>query len=395
MLRVLFLAHRLPFAPDRGDRIRSYHIIRYLARRHRVWLVAPADQAVDEAQLRDLRTVCEGVDVATLPRTRMVRAVGCALTTMPLTVPLFSSPALKTIAAERLRTLHFDLIYIYCSAMASYVPSGVGPPTVIDFIDADSQKWFDYAGQSRLPLKAVYWREGLALRRYERRLALACRHAFVTSERDGAILRRLSPGVSVTTIPNGVAIAPLQRAVPDQPRLVFTGVMDYWPNVDAMIYFVDEIYPLVRAQVPAADLVIVGQTPGPQIRRLARRRGITVTGWVPDVHPYLHSSAVFVAPLRIARGIQNKILEAMAAGVPVVSTAAGLGGIEAVPGRDVLVGDTADSFATHTVRLLRDRGLRDRLGQAGRRFVSNHHQWDVHLARLEQVLLEVVHEAGR
>jgi len=395
MLRILFLAHRFPFPPDRGDRIRSYHIIRYLAQRHRVWVVAPVDNVVAEAEVQGLRAMCEGVDVATLPRTRMVRAAGCLFTTIPLTVPMFWSPALKTIAAHRLRTLDFDLVYVYCSAMASYVPSGLGLPTVIDFIDADSQKWFDYAGRSRLPMKAVYWREGVTLRRHERRVARGCRHAFVTSERDGHLLQQLSPGVAMTTIPNGVTLRPPARVGGGDARLVFTGVMDYFPNVDAMTYFVERIFPLVRARVPAAELVIVGQRPAPNVRRLARRSGITVTGWVPDVSPLLQSAAVFVAPLRIARGIQNKILEAMAAGLPVVATPAALGGINAVPGRDVLVDDTPDGFAARTVSLLTNHELRQRLGRSGRQFVSEHHQWDVHLARLEKVLIEVAGERGR
>jgi sugar transferase (PEP-CTERM/EpsH1 system associated) len=273
--------------------------------------------------------------------------------------------------------------------MASYLPAGLELPQVIDFVDADSQKWLDYAGQSWLPMKAVYWREGMALRRYERRLARACRHAFVTSARDGEIVQRQSPGVPVTTIPNGVTLRPPADIGSDTLRLVFTGVMDYRPNVDAMMYFADHIFPLVRTRVPTAELVIVGQAPAPEIRRLASRPGITTTGWVPDVHPHLQAAAAFVAPLRIARGIQNKILEAMAAGVPVVTTSTGLGGIRAVPERDVLVGDTAESFAAHTIRVLMDRDIRGSLGRAGRMFVSEHHQWDVHLARLESILVEV------
>jgi glycosyltransferase involved in cell wall biosynthesis len=165
--------------------------------------------------------------------------------------------------------------------------------------------------------------------------------------------------------------------------------MNYRPNVDAMTYFAERIFPLVQRRVPTAELLIVGQTPGPEIRRLARRPGIRVTGWVPDVDPPLQSAAVFVAPLRVARGIQNKVLQAMAAGVPVVATPAALGGINAAPDRDVLVGATPEGFAAQTVRLLMDRELRQRLGRAGRAFVAEHHQWDVHLARLENVLVQV------
>ena len=221
-------------------------------------------------------------------------------------------------------------------------------------------------------------------------MAAACAHVFASSEREAAILRRTAPGASVTTITNGVSVAVPGRPVTDNPGLVFTGVMDYWPNVDAMQYFVRDILPIVRRQVPEAALVIVGQRPTRHIRDLARVPGVTATGQVPDVRPYLTSAGVFVAPLRIARGVQNKILEAMGAGLPVVCTTAALAGLDAVPGKHVLVGDTPKDFAFHTVSVLLNRDRAAELGRSAADFVRRYHRWEVQLERLETALLTVV-----
>lgn len=396
MANILFLAHRLPYPPDRGDRIRSFHFVQHLAGRHAVSLAAVADQPVEEDHVEALRALCRSVDVGYVSsRARWLGALRALPTATPVTLPAFFSRPLQQTLARRLATERFDLIFIYCSSMAPYVVSGSPAPKVIDFIDADSEKWFDYARRTRSPLKALYWREGMLLRRYEQRVAQACAHALVTSEREAALLRRLAMTTPITAIPNGVTVPALERSERPRHQLVFTGVMDYWPNVDAMTYFADEIFPRIRAQVAEAELVIVGQRPAPKVERLGRRPGITVTGWVPSVGPYLEAAAVFVAPLRIARGIPNKILESMAAGVPVVATTAALAGLAAVPGRHVALADGPDEFAAQTVALLRDTQRRERLGRAARQFVLEHHAWDTHVARLERVLMDVMDRAPR
>jgi sugar transferase (PEP-CTERM/EpsH1 system associated) len=391
-LDILFLSHRLPYPPDRGDRIRSYHMIRHLARRHRVSVAAVTDERTAPEHLHALGELCQSVDVGYLsPLRRYTAAARHLPTAMPLTVPMFACPSLQARIDERIRRGTFDLIFIYCSGMAPYVLHH-DLPKVVDFIDADSQKWLDYARASRSPLAPVYWREGWLLRRFERRVAEACRHAFVSSERDAELLRATAPGAPLTVLPNGVSIpAPAPMAAAGR-RLVFTGVMNYRPNVDAMTYFAREMFPLIRRRVPDAELYIVGQGPTREILDLVRTPGITVTGRVDDVLPYLRSAAAFVAPLRIARGIQNKVLEAMAARVPVVATRAALGGIRAMAGREVLVGDTPELFAAHTVSLLLDAGRRIALREAAGAFVEAHHRWDVHLERMEAVLLEIAQQ---
>ena len=389
MLKILFLTHRFPFPPDRGDRIRSHALIRHLAGRHRVSLAAVVDRLPSEEHMRAAENLCASVDVGRVDHFRRIVSPCYFSTTVPITLPLFFSSALRARIRHRLRTETFDLIFIYCSAMAPYVLSDSAVPKVVDFVDVDSEKWFDYARATPVPMKWIYWREGVLLRRYERRVAQACGHVFVAAEREAQVLRRLAPEVPVTTIQNGVDRPTRARPPGDSRRLVFTGVMDYRPNVDAMTYFVHDIWPLVRASVPSAELAIVGQNPSRELRRLARAPGVTVTGWVKDVTPYIESAAVFVAPLRLGRGVQNKILEAMAAGVAVVSTPTGAAGIAAVPGRDMLVADTSELFAAHTVSLLLNAERRQDLGRSAEQFVRRNHQWSHQVERLERILLQV------
>ncbi len=390
MLKILFLTHRFPFPPDRGDRIRSHAIIRHLAERHQISLASIVERPPDDGALRDARSLCASVDIGTVSRLRHLAAACCLATMTPLTLPLFRSAALRAKIDRRLATESFDLIFIYCSSMAPYVLGRTAVPTVIDFIDVDSQKWLDYARASAFPMKAIYRREAALLRRFERRVVQACAHAFVASEREAVILRSIVPGAPITAIPNGVGLIPRLRPRRDSRKLVFTGVMDYRPNVDAVTYLVRDVWPAVRAAVPDAEFVIVGQKPSREVRRLAGVPGVTVTGWVSDVSAYLAEAAVFVAPLRLARGIQNKILEAMAAGIPVVTTQAGLAGLDALPGRDLLAADTADLFAQQTVSLLRDVGLRESLSRSAQVFVRRHHQWGPKAAQLERILSDVV-----
>ena len=393
MLKILFLTHRFPFPPDRGDRIRSNAIIRHLAERHRVSLASVVDRTPEESHLRAAESLCASVDVGASSRLRRLAAPCYLPTAVPLTLPLLFSRDLQARITRRLRTETFDLIFIYSSSMAPYVLGKTTVPAVVDFIDVDSEKWLDYARTTRFPMKAIYWREGVCLRRYERRIVQASAHAFVASEREAGILRSIAPGVPVTAILNGVIAAPRPGAPRESRKLVFTGVMDYWPNVDAVTYLARDIWPAIRTAVPDAELVIVGQSPSRHVRRLAAIPGVTVTGWVADVGAYLADAAAFVAPLRLARGIQNKILEAMAVGVPVVTSPAGLAGFDAMPGRDLLVADTPTLFAAHTVSLLLDADLRDRLSRSAQDFVRQHHRWDHKLHQMERIVRDVA--AGR
>jgi len=271
---------------------------------------------------------------------------------------------------------------------------------IADFVDMDSRKWALYAAASRRPLSWVYATEARRLLRHERWLARRAHCTLVRTEAELEDCRRLIPGGQFRVLANGVDLEYFSHDGPRVPsrRIVFTGVMDYFPNVQAVTLFCDRILPLIRNAVPEATFAIVGSRPSSTVRALAERPGVSVTGRVPDVRPYLRQAAVAVAPLLIARGVQNKVLEAMAMGTPVVATNAVLRGVGAREGEGVLVGDTPDAFAGKVVRILRDPTLAVELGRRGRRFVETHCVWEAHLAGLEAVLEEAIaawHERGR
>jgi sugar transferase (PEP-CTERM/EpsH1 system associated) len=390
MARILFLTHRVPFPPDRGDRIRSSRFLRHLAARHEVSLAAVHEGPLDPASVRALEAVCVSIDVGVVTPLRVrAAALGALFTRSALTPRSFWSPQLARRVDALVRRGRYDLFFVYCSSMAPYALRHRDVPMLVDLVDADSEKWSERASYATLPSRLLYRREAWRLRRFERTVALAAARVLVTSEREAAIVRSIAPAAGVTVVPNGVDL-PVDASAPrDLPTLVFTGVMDYWPNVDACERLVRDVLPAVRREIPSAEVIIVGQRPNAAVRRLASLPGVTVTGAVGDVAPYLRSAAVFVAPLRIARGIQNKILEAMAARLPVVCSEPAAAGLDAVPGRDLVVADGPAATAGAIVALLRDAAARVRLGAAARAFVAAHHTWDDHLARLDDVVRDV------
>ncbi|PKO57625.1 MAG: hypothetical protein CVU24_18640, partial [Betaproteobacteria bacterium HGW-Betaproteobacteria-18] len=319
-----------------------------------------------------------------------IGAIAALFSSKPLTLAWFYSPELQKIVSRKLCEGSFDLIFVYCSSMAQYVEGASHIPRVIDFVDVDSEKWQQYAGLASFPLNLLYRLESARLRSYERLIAERYQRCFFVSAKEAADFRQLvHGGAKVTAIPNGVD---LERFSPSggsyKPgTLVFTGAMDYFANADAVLFFVKDILPLVRQSVPGCTLLVVGRNPPASIRALpAKYPGVTVTGAVESVVDYVTASAVFVAPMRIARGVQNKILEAMAMGVPVVTTPLGHEGIEALAGRDIIVVEQPALFARQVVKLLTDPELRNTMSLSGRRGVEEHYDWAKQLGTLEQEL---------
>ena len=397
-MNVLFLAHRVPYPPDKGDRIRSYHLLRHLARDHRLHLACLAWSREEAAAAERLRDLCESVEVIrrTDGRAKWHSLTGL-ITGRPLTVPYFSSPALRRTVRRRCRRDDIDLVVVFSSGMAQFADRLPEIPRIIDFADVDSDKWMQYARRTSFPRSLIYALEGRRLRRYEKEVAGRFDSCLVISQAEAALLRSFCPDCPLEVVPNGVDLEyfrPL-KAIPDSRELVFVGMMDYHANVDGVIYFCREIFPLIRRRVPEATFTIVGGSPTPAVRRLARLEGVSVEGYVRDVRSYLGRAAVCVVPLRIARGVQNKILEAMACGRPVVTTGRALQGIQAQPGRDLVVADDAASFAESTAQLLADEALRTRLGRQARTLVEDRYRWERCLRSLDTVIETVRRTAGR
>ncbi len=386
---VLYLVHRLPYPPDKGDRIRAFHVLRHLAGEAAVHLACLADEPVDDDAVRALHGHCERVAVVRLGPGRWLRALASLAAAGTVTEGAFSSPELRGLLRDWARTTPFRACLASASSMVPYLrlPELRRVPAVVDLVDVDSQKWLDYAAGSRGPRAWLYRTEGQRLRRLERYLTGTVRAVTLVSDAEADVYRGFCPDGPVHVLTNGVDLAYFQpRPGPVEAACVFLGALDYRPNVDGVCWFCEEVWPLIHGRRPGTKLYLVGRRPAPAVRRLAERPGVEVVGPVPDVRPYLARSAVAVAPLRLARGVQNKVLEALAMGKAAVISPACRAGLRVEPGTDLLVASSPAEWAEAVGRLLDDEGLRDRLGAAGRRRVEERNCWERCLEPLTELL---------
>ena len=424
-MSLLFLAHRVPFPPDRGDKIRSFHILQYLAKRTPVHLVAFADDEVDfdlPAVFTDMLASC-----TILPRGKSQKraAIEALATGKPVSLTAFASPAMQA-GVDRLLP-QVGGVYCFSGQMAQYLPHD-GPPVVMDFVDMDSAKFAGFAEDMRGPMRWMMRREARLLGDFEREIAARVSASLFVSEaeaslfRDGRAIGRVlavengidsakfdpaasDPSLTVAHHPGGrrgpkgevvvTARNPSSSTSPnwtsafaggeqkvDRLLIVFTGQMDYRPNIDAVTWFARDILPLIRRHRPA-HFAIVGRAPTPAVQALAGDH-VTVTGAVDDVRGWLAAADVCVAPLKLARGIQNKVLEAMAMARPVVASAAAAEGIDHA---DTLrVADTAQDFADQVIALLDAPDAAAALGADARAQVIRRYGWDARLAPLDALL---------
>lgn len=364
-MNVLFLTHRLPYAPNRGDRVRAYHLLREISQWASVDLISVVHDDEEASHAGDMRDVARSVAVARPRRFRNLVQAGLALpTSKPTTHSLLQSPEMDA-AVDRVAAVSPpDLVLCYCTGVAPAIfrPALKSLPVVLDMVDVDSAKWSALAPNAKLPLSWIYGREGRVLRRYE---AMAMERAAVTlvvNDREREVASDIAPAASVAVIENGVDLKQLRPAGPParEPVVVFCGVMNYTPNVEGAVWLARKVWPHVRRQRPDARLEIVGAQPARVVRALeSATDGIHVTGSVPDVRPHLWRAAVGVAPLQTARGVQNKVLEAVAAGLPVVVTPAVMEGLPLQVTAACRTAETAEKFAAEVAALL-DRDPEDR-----------------------------------
>lgn len=388
-MRILFISHRFPFPPRLGDKIRPFHIIKHLSQEHDV-TVASLARSEDEA--RDGQGLMKYCSRVMMERIAAPAALARMLARLPSRTPssmgYFHSPALARRLRQTLATERFDLIFVHCAFVAPYVAHVADVPKLLDFCDMDSQKWRAYAAFRRFPLSLGYWLEGLKLQRAEARLA--ARFELCTCATSAEMRTLTGYGVDVPTgwFPNGVDtdyFTPTEAPY-DPATIAFVGRMNYYPNQEAMVRFCRTVLPRLRARRPDVKLLIVGAEPSRAVQELGRLSGVTVTGSVPDVRPYIHRAAATVAPLNIARGTQNKILEAMAMGVPTVCSVAASGGIDAEPGHHVLRASTPQEYAEALLWLIENPLERRRFAEAGRSRVLSHHSWERSMRRLDGLL---------
>ncbi|MEJ5210374.1 MAG: TIGR03087 family PEP-CTERM/XrtA system glycosyltransferase [Burkholderiales bacterium] len=396
MTDLLYLVHRIPYPPNKGDKIRSFHLLAHLARRHRVHLGAFVDDPADWAHAPALSEWVKG-ELCLLPldrRRALLRSLTGFVTGEPVTLPWYRDRRMQRWVDARLAA-GVDRVLVYSSSMAPYVLARSGVRRVIDFVDMDSDKWRQYAASRAWPVSALYRREARRLFAFERKVALTFDAATFVSEAEAALFRRLAPESAghVSAFSNGVDtdyFSPAAAGANPYPAgtraLVFTGAMDYWANVDAVSWFASEVWPGLYRRHPGSAFYIVGARPVPAVEALGRQPGVVVTGGVPDVRPWLAHAAAAVAPLRIARGIQNKVLEAMAMARATVVSPQALEGIRARPGEELLVADGAGEFLARCGELLDDPARAAEVGRRARARVLADYAWAVHLARVDALL---------
>ena len=393
---LLMLAHRIPYPPDKGDKIRSCHLLRRLARDYRVHLGAFIDDRRDLEHVETLRAWCADVCLIELTpwRSRLLSARGL-LTGEALTLPYYRHRHMHAWVRQVLEKRRLKAVVCYSGAMAQYLPEADGGPrSIVDFVDVDSDKWRQYSESRHGLMRWLYRREARTLLAYERAVAAAADAAIFVSANEVALFQRLAPEAAarLVAIENGVDTDYFDpqdnypNPYPDSgPVLVFTGAMDYWANIDAVLWFAQEIFPALRQRVPTACFAIVGARPDAQVQRLAQLPGVRVTGAVPDVRPYLAHAQLAVAPLRIARGIQNKVLEALAMGRPLLATPAALAGIELGAELRVWRGTTAAEMIEAAATALASTTVTED-GRRARDWVVARYGWGAKLDRYEQLI---------
>lgn len=391
---LLYLVHRIPYPPNKGDKIRSYHLLRHLSKTYRVHLGAFVDDEADWQYADELRKLCgETCLIGLNPGMARLKSLSGLMTGKPLTLAYYSSPQLSRWVGKILREFPIKKTVIFSSAMAQFVEGNSRLRRIADFVDVDSDKWRQYAPTKPWPLSWIYGREGRALLNYERKVAARFDATLFVTEDEARLFRQLAPesATKIGWFNNGVDFdffSP-DRDYPnpytqDELPLVFTGAMDYWPNVDAVVWFAREVFPAVHSRFPRARFYIVGGHPAPSVMLLTQIPGVVVTGRVPDVRSYLAHAKIAVAPLRIARGMQNKVLEAMAMAKPVVVSPQAAEGICAEAGNDLLVAPDAVAFQNIITTLLKEGAAH--MGENARRRVVADYDWQNTLRRVDALL---------
>jgi polysaccharide biosynthesis protein PslH len=392
---ILYLVHRLPYPPNKGDKVRSYHLLKHLATRHRVFLGTFIDDPQDEAYVDKLPSFCADMHIVRLsPRVAKLRSLSGLISNEALTLPYYRNAGLQAWVDRTLREHQIDAAVIFSSAMAQYVQRVPSLRTLVDFVDVDSAKWTQYAPNHRWPMSWLYRREGDRLQAYERSVAQQATYSFFVTENETDFFCRSAPECKdrVETMCNGVDadfFSPEHTMSSPYPvgelPLVFTGAMDYWPNIDAVSWFATDIFPLLLQRWPGLRFYIVGRSPTQAVQALTSEH-IIVTGTVDDVRPYLRHASIVVAPLRLARGIQNKVLEAMSMGLPVVASQESAGSVDAVAGWDFLTARTVEDYQREIESLLLAPDRAAAIGKAARKQVLARYSWDAHLSVIDRHL---------
>jgi sugar transferase (PEP-CTERM/EpsH1 system associated) len=388
---LLLLIHRIPYPPNKGDKIRSYHLLKHLAAHYRVHLATFVDDPDDWQYVPHVEALCASSHFARMnPLAARAKSLTALLKNRSLSLEYYRDAGMARWVRDTVAKHKIERVLVFSSAMAQYADACPQARRVVDFCDVDSDKWRQYADKKSFPMSWLYRYEADQLLRYERQVARDYDASLFVSAPEADLFRQLAPEstAKIGHFNNGVdtdyfspELAHASPYAAGERALVFTGAMDYWPNVDAVEWFAKDVFPQLRARFADLRFYIVGARPSPAVQALAQQAGVVVTGTVPDVRPYIAHAAVAVAPLRIARGIQNKVLEAMAMARAVVVSPQALEGIDAEPGSELVLADDAAAFVDAVATLLagQDSAL-DAIGKAARAKVQRRYSWSSNLA---------------
>ena len=389
MGEILFLAHRVPWPPNRGDKIRSHHFLQKLMDCAPVHVACFAEDEAERQTGWQRKAELASCEIVLRQKPKWRAGIEALVSGKPVSLTSFENDALEGHVADTVATRPIDCIFIFSGQMAQFIPADFAGRVVMDFADVDSAKFESYAEEGSGPMTWIHRREGRLLQGFEKAVAERADHSLFVSEAEAALFRARS-GLSddrIKAMGNGIDLAfygavDIEPADSDQPMILFTGQMDYQPNIQAVQSFSNQVMPDILARFPDARFVVVGRAPTDKVRQLDGRNGTVVIGSVDDIRSWIRAAAVVVAPLRIARGIQNKVLEAMAMAKPVVVSQCAAEGIEAINGEHFVVAASVAEEARLICELLDDPQRAGRLGEQAQRLIHAKYSWETQLADL-------------
>lgn len=394
MKNLLFLAHRIPYPPNKGDKIRSYHFLKGLTDKYNIYLATFIDDPEDWKYVENVKAMtANSLFVNIKPLFAKIKSLVGLMTNRALTLPYYQNRALQHWIDKTIVENDIEKIFIFSSAMAQYVEKHQDLDIIIDFVDVDSDKWLQYSKKAKWPMNWIYKREAERLLQFDSQVAKLAKMSIFVSEEESNLFKKLVAEQTgkISFVNNGVDTdyfnskekfeTPFAK---NDNIIVFTGAMDYWANVDAVVWFVQEVFPSIKNQCANAQFYIVGSKPGKQVAQLANTDGVFVTGRVEDIRPYLVFTNVVVAPLLIARGIQNKVLEAMAMAKTIVATPQAMEGIN-ITDKKIYITENREEFSTYVITCLNENPGAQKVIE-NRGFVEKNFSWDASLKRLTQMI---------
>lgn len=394
-MKILCLTSRFPFPPIGGDKLRFFNILKYLSKKHEVSILCFSDRKIPPNLISSYQNYFCAIDVVIFPP--IYSYINCIIGSLkgePLQISYYRSKKMEALVKEKIGQKEFDMIFVHLIRMAEYVKE-YPICKILDFTDAQSLNYIRAMAYTRGKWSIIHRLERKRVHQYEQYIWRYFDKTLVVSPVDQQYLLSFNDKINVEVLPNGVDIGKYSFKLNDHRnhQICFIGNMRTFPNTDAVVWFSYEVLPLIKKEIPDTKFYIVGAEPSNQIHKLAKLKDVYITGEVENINEYVWNSAVSVAPMRVGAGIQNKILESMALGTPVVTTSIGLEGIDVIQERHIFVSDTPEDFSRSVIRLIKDKDLRMQISREARKLIEENYTWDKALEKLDLLLSELIHRA--